>query len=331
MNPAALPAGTPAPLLIDRATIAAHLDHAAAVAAVRDSLIAYSAGQVQQPPVVHLDFPAAQGDCHVKCAHLAGMPVFTVKIAAGFYGNADRGLPSTNGMMIAVSASTGAIVALLFDEGLLTDWRTGHAGALATQLCWPEGADRLGILGTGTQARMQLQALRLLMPDRPLSVTVWGRTPDRARRFAAEMAAPGLRFAIADSPADLCAGSQVIITTTPTTEPLLRAEWIAPGTHVTAVGADLPGKQELDSALVARADILLADSRAQCLDHGECAHAVASGLIAADKIREIGTLLQAGTLPRKPTDISIADLTGLGAEDAAICAAVLARIAPQAR
>jgi len=116
----------------------------------------------------------------------------------------------------------------------------------------------------------------------------------------------------------------VIVTTTPSTEPLIRAEWIAPGTHITAVGADSPGKQELETALAARAGILLADSAKQSIDHGEFAHAVAAGLVAAERIGEIGASLRTGSLTRRAGDISIADLTGLGAEDAAIAGAVLA-------
>jgi ornithine cyclodeaminase len=312
------------PVLLDRAEILRRLDHAAGIAAVRKSLVAYSAGEVQQPPVVHMDFAEANGDCHVKCAHVAGAPVFVVKVATGFYDNPAKDLPSSNGLMAALSATTGEPVALLFDEGVLTDWRTGYAGALATRLCWPAAATRLGIVGTGTQARMQLRALRALAPGKPLSVSVWGRSAEKAKRFAADVADLGLDVAPATSLADLCAASRVIVTTTPATEPLVRAEWIAPGTHITAVGADSPGKQELETALVSRADILLADSARQSIDHGEFAHAVAAGLVAAERIGEIGASLRAGSLTRRPDDISIADLTGLGAEDAAIAGAVLA-------
>lgn len=312
------------PVLLDRAEILRRLDHAAGIAAVRESLIAFSAGQVQQPPVVYMGFDRANGDCHVKCAHVSGTPVFVVKIATGFYENPAKGLPSSNGLIVALSATTGETAALLVDEGVLTDWRTGYAGALATRLCWPKGATRLGIVGTGIQARMQLRALRALTPGEPLSVAVWGRSAAKAERLAADVADLGLDVWPVASLADLCAASQVIVTTTPSTGPLVRAEWIAPGTHITAVGADSPGKQELDTALVSRANILLADSRQQSIDHGEFAHAVAAGLVAAAGIGEIGARLGAGSLKRKPSDISIADLTGLGAEDGAIVAAVLA-------
>jgi ornithine cyclodeaminase len=266
----------------------------------------------------------------VKCAHVAGTPVFVVKIATGFYDNPAKNLPSSNGMMLALSATTGEPVALLFDEGVLTDWRTGYAGALATRLCWPKGATRLGIVGAGIQARMQLRALRALAPDALLSVSVWGRSAEKAERFAADVADLGLDVTPMTSLADLCAAAQVIVTTTPATAPLVRAEWIAPGTHITAVGADSPGKQELDTGLVARADILLADSARQSIDHGEFAHAVAAGLVEPARIGEIGASLGAGSLTRPPGAISIADLTGLGAEDAAIAGVVLAGVGPAA-
>ena len=312
------------PVLLDRAEILRRLDHAAGIAAVRDSLVAYSAGEVRQPPVVHMGFSAANGDCHVKCAHVAGAPVFVVKIATGFYDNPARGLASSNGLMVALSAGTGEPVALLFDGGVLTDWRTGYAGARPPRRCWPRGAPRLGIVGTGTQARMQLRALRALAPGAPLAVGVWGRSAARAERFAADVADLGLDVSPLASLAELCATSQVIVTTTPAAKPLVRSEWIAPGTHITAVGADSPGKQELETALVARADLLLADSAHQSIDHGEFAPAVAAGLVAVERVGEIGAALGEGALTRRPGAVSIADLTGLGAEDAAIAGAVLA-------
>jgi ornithine cyclodeaminase len=311
------------PVVLDRAEILRRLNHAAGIEAVRESLIAYSAGRVQQPQVVHLGFTEANGDCHVKCGHVSGAPIFVIKIATGFYDNPAKGLASSNGLVIAISASTGEPIALLFDEGALTDWRTGYAGAIATRLCWPKGATRLGIVGTGTQARMQLRALLAVTPDEPISIAVWGRSPAAAERFAKEASDLGLGIRPEANLTDLCATSQVIITTTPAVTPLVRAEWIAPGTHITAVGADAPGKQELESALVARADILLTDSAQQSIDHGEFSHAVAAGLIAAGRISEIGQSLASGLLKRRPGDISIADLTGLGVEDAAIAASVL--------
>ena len=317
-------AGVDGPIILDRAEILRRLDHAIGIAAVRESMVAFSAGRVLQPPVVHLGFAAANGDCHVKCGYVEGAPAFVIKVATGFYDNPKRGLASSNGMMIALSATTGEPRALLFDEGALTDWRTGYAGALATHLCWPPGASRLGIVSTGTQARVQLRALQALAPDRPIAVSVWGRSLIAAERLVADVADLGLAVEPVDALADLCAGAQAIVTTTPATAPLIRPEWIAPGTHITAVGADAPGKRELDPALVARADLLLADSRRQSIDHGEFAGAVASGLVDPTRIVEIGSALADKDFRRLPDAISIADLTGLGAEDAAIASAVLA-------
>jgi ornithine cyclodeaminase len=325
MTAAPMQARQPAgPATLGREEILRRLDHAAGIEAVRQSLVAYSAGQVQQPPVAHMGFAGANGDCHVKCGHVSGAPVFVIKIATGFYDNPGKGLPSSNGMMVALSATTGEPLALLFDGGVLTDWRTGYAGALATRLCWPQGATRLGIVGAGIQARMQLRALRALAPGAPLSVAVWARSLEKAERFAADMADLGLDISPVSSLADLCAASRVIVTTTPATAPLVRSEWIAPGTHITAVGADAPGKQELEGALIARADVLLADSAAQSVDHGEFAHAVAAGLVEPGRIGQLGAPLSTGALARKAGDISIADLTGLGAEDAAIAGCILA-------
>lgn len=308
--------------VIGRAAIERFLDWPAALVAVRESFAAYSRGDVTVPPVVHLDFPGTSGDCHVKCGHVRGAPVFAVKIATGFYDNPRHGLSSSNGLIVVLSALTGQPVAVLNDEGLLTDVRTGLAGAIASMLLWPAGATRLGIIGTGTQARMQLRCLRVAAGTRPLDVSVWGRSNAATDAFIAAMADLGLPIK-AMPLEELCRTSQVIVTTTPSTAPLVQDAWISPGTHITAVGADAPGKQELETSLVARADVLLADSREQCVAHGEFSHVVERKLVTPDRISEIGEVLAAGGVARSPDAISIADLTGLGAQDAAIAACVL--------
>ena len=309
--------------LLDRAEIVRRVDTRVGLQQVRKSFIAYSGGRASMPPVSYLGFPQANGDCHVKCGYIHGEPIFAVKIATGFYDNPAHGLPSSNGLVVAISAHTGAPLALLRDEGYLTDLRTGLAGAIATQLMWPRNATRVGLVGTGTQARMQLRALRLAIPETAITVEVWGRSNSSVQALIADVADLGLPIHPCGSLEELCRNAQVIITTTPSTAPLVMDAWISPGTHITAVGADAPGKQELETSLVARATRLLADSREQSVDHGEFYHAVSAGLVDAQSIIEIGSVLASSKVAREDADISIADLTGLGVQDAAIAACAL--------
>lgn len=288
--------------------------------AVRDAYRALSDGRANLPPVGHLGFPAARGDCHIKYGHVAGDAVFAVKIAAGFYDNPAKGLPSSSGVVLVFSAETGQMQALLADEGYLTDLRTGLGGAVATlALCRAE-ARRFLIVGAGTQAFWLARALRHLAPE--AEVAVWGRNPDRAAALAVRL--PGVR--VAPDLEAACRASDAILTATPANVPLIRADWIAPGCHVTALGADGPGKQELDTALVARAQVRVADSLSQSLDHGEFAHARAAGLIGPGDCVELGAVLS-GRVPgrTRPDQITLADLTGVATQDIAMARMVLAR------
>ena len=119
--------------------------------------------------------------------------------------------------------------------------------------------------------------------------------------------------------------ADIIITATGPTSPLVQADWIQPGTHITAVGADAPGKQELESELVARADVLVVDLVSQCVDHGEVSHAAAQGLIRVDDLQELGALLDGrGRGREKGQQITIVDLTGIAAQDIAMANTILA-------
>lgn len=290
-----------------------------AAEAVRDAYRAISDGRANLPPVGYLGFPEAHGDCHIKYGHIAGDAVFAVKIAAGFYDNPARGLPSSTGVVLVFSAQTGQMEALLADEGYLTDLRTGLGGAVASlALCRPD-ARRFLIVGSGTQAYWLARSLRHLIPK--AEIAIWGRDPDRAAASAARLQ----RVAVAPDLEQACRGADVILTATPAAAPLIRSDWIRSGCHITAIGADSPGKQELETALVARADLRIADNIAQSLDHGEFAHARAAGLIGPGDCIELGAVLAGTSARRSPEDITIADLTGVATQDIAMARLVLSR------
>ncbi len=289
------------------------------VAAIERAFAAYSLGQAVVPPVGEMVFSNPPGDVHIKYGYMTSDEYYVIKIASGFYDNPALGLPSGNGLMLLFSRKTGEGLAVLLDEGYLTDIRTAAAGAVAARYLAPRAVERIGIIGSGTQARLQLRYLSDLTGCR--EVVVWGRTVEHVARYRDEMEAQGFGVEIAGSPGELASKCKVIVTTTPATEPLLGS--VREGTHITAVGSDSPGKQELDASILAGADIVVADSISQCLERGEISHAIRAGLIAEDGVVELGRII-AGEVPGRTSieQITVADLTGVAVQDIAITRAV---------
>jgi ectoine utilization protein EutC len=317
-------------VVLREADIRRLLDMASCIEAVEKSLIAYSTGGAELPAVIHLDVPEHRGEIHIKAGHLRGGPVYAVKVASGFAGNPARGLPQNDGLVIVFDAGSGEPAALLLDRGFITDLRTGAAGGVAAKHLARPDSRTVAVVGCGVQARFQLEALALVRPFR--EARIYGRRPERARACADEMAShPGMpegaRFLAVPSVKEAVEGADIVVTVTPSREPLVRAAWLSPGVHVTAVGSDGPDKQELDADILASADLLVVDSRDQCLRLGELHHAVAAGLIAMDKVTaELGEIA-GGLRPgrRRPEEISVCDLTGVGVQDVAAASIVLSR------
>lgn len=307
-----------------RQQIEALMDYDQAADLIEDAYRATSLGKVKLPPVGHIVFPEHDGDCHIKYGHVEGDPVFVIKVATGFYDNAAHGLPSGNGISLVLCAQTGAVKAVLHDEMCMTDFRTAIGGAIATRLLSRPDAGRVTVVGTGVQARCQVEAHVRLMTDRQLEFQVWGRSAERAAHVVDELSGLGFSVDAAEDLEEACRSADAIVTTTASTTPIIQHGWIQPGTHITAVGADAPGKQELDTQLVADADRLFVDLSSQCLDHGEIATAVRAGLVEPDQLVELGEVLDQRKPGRTADDqITIADLTGIAAQDIAMAKMVV--------
>jgi ornithine cyclodeaminase len=307
-----------------RAELLAAIHPAELIQAVEDGFAAYSRGDVVVPPVGHLDFDEPPGDCHIKYGYIRGDDSFTVKIATGFYRNPERGLPSSNGVVLVFSSRTGELLAILQDEGCLTDLRTAAAGAVAAKYLAPSKVECIGIVGAGTQARLQLEYLKTVTPCR--RVLLWARSAERAAAFQAALHVEGFQIELASTVAGLALRSQLIVTTTPARHWLLGADDVQPGTHITAVGADGGGKQELDPRLFARA-LCAVDSRKQCAQFGDSSYAIQEGLIATGDLIELGEIVQNRSLGRKDAaQITIADLTGVAVQDIQIAKLALRRL-----
>ncbi len=293
-----------------------------AIAAAERGFRALGLGEASLPDPMVLEMREQQAEVHVKGAHLRGARHIVLKLATGFYRNQARGLPSGDGMFLLLDAETGAPDLLLEEHGYLTDFRTAAAVALTLRYLAPKDAQEALLIGAGALARLTARAMIAEMPLARL--TLWNRTRERAQSFARELAqvvdtriAPALESAVRDN--------RVIVTATASTTPLIMASWVAPGTHVTSVGTGSPEKIELEPTLLARADKLVADRVFQTERYGNLHHAIAAGAVTREKVyAELGDLA-AGRRPGREsaTELTIADLTGVGVQDAAIAQAVV--------
>lgn len=295
-----------------------------AVACVETAFRALATLPVAMPPILRLDIPEHRGEVDVKTAYVPGIDAFAIKISPGFFDNPKLGLPSVNGMMVLLSAKTGLVEALLLDNGYLTDVRTAAAGAVAAKHLSRAESSVAAIFGAGVQAKLQLAALTLVRPI--AQARLWARDPAKAEAAAADLRERlGIRVEAEADPRNAALGADIIVTTTPASEPILRADWLSLGQHVTAMGADAEHKNELDPAILANATLYVADRLTQTRRLGELHHAIAAGLIPSDAIfPELGQIV-AGLAPGRKSadDLTIADLTGTGVQDTAI--ATLAR------
>jgi ornithine cyclodeaminase len=294
------------------------------VACVENAFRALATLPVAMPPILRLDIPEHRGEVDVKTAYVPGIDAFAIKISPGFFDNPKFGLPSVNGMMVLLSAKTGLIKALLLDNGYLTDIRTAAAGAVAARHLSRPNASVAAIFGAGVQARLQLEALTLVRPIR--EARIWARDAAKAEAAAAELARRlGIPVQAIADPQQAVAGADIIVTTTPSGQPILKRGWLSPGQHLTAMGSDAEHKNEIDPALIAAADLYVADSLKQTRRLGELHHAIAAGLVAAEADHpELGQIIAALRGGRSADrDLTIVDLTGTGVQDTAI--ATLAR------
>jgi len=288
----------------------------ALVDAIEGAFSALAAGNVVMPPILHMALPEANGEVDVKTAWIKGLPSFAIKVSPGFFDNPKLGLPSLSGLMMLLSAETGRLEALHLDNGYLTDLRTAAAGAVAARHLARADARVAGVLGAGLQARLQIEALKLV---RPLEqVLVWARDAGKAEAYADEMSARlGIEVTPVGSAERLVLEADVVVTATPARAPLVVADWLHPGLHVTAMGSDAASKNELHPAVLARADLLVCDRRSQCAEVGELHHAPRQGAgLAVTELGEITSGARPGR--QEASQITVCDLTGTGVQDTAI-------------
>ena len=275
--------------------------------------------QVTVPPIMRIDVHDNNGEVDIKTAYIHGLENFAIKIASGFLDNRALGLPTGSGMMVLISAKTGRPEAVLLDNGYLTDVRTGIAGAIAAKHLASKNIRTAGVIGSGMQARYQMRGLKLVRQFR--KVLVFGIQKEQVNQYVQEMTQElGVPVKAAESAEQVVRESDMVVTTTPSRDPFLKAEWLHPGLHITCMGSDAEHKQELYPEVFAKADLIACDRVSQVFRLGELHHALEAGVVTdRTSVIELGEIIT-GKVSGRTDDqqITICDLTGVGVQDTQI-------------
>jgi ornithine cyclodeaminase len=309
------------PEVFNRKQIEDSLQQVDVTTAIEDGFVAYSQGKVVVPPVGELVFEDPPGDVHIKYGYIKDDDYFVIKVASGLYGNVDTGLPPYDGLMLVFSQKTAQLECILLDECHLTNVRTAAAGAVVARYLAPKKVERIGVFGAGVQGKMQVEALLPIVDCR--DVVVWGTDQQELDAYREAMSGRGLSIQTTLNGDEIAATCNLIVTATPSHTPLLRAEQIREGTHITAMGADTREKNELEPAILQKADRVVADSIEQCRVRGEIFHALEAGVLQDGDVVELGNVIVEPDLQRtSDSQITVADLTGVAVQDIQISKAV---------
>lgn len=285
------------------------------IEAVRKAFIAFNKGLVCQPPIVSVEIPEFKGEVDVKAGNYSEEEFICVKTATGFFDNPNLyGLPSGTALISLFDSKTGFPVCVM-DGSLITNYRTGAAGGVSAACLARKDSSTVGVFGTGQQARMQVKAIKEVLPIR--KAMVYGRNKAAALAYKKEMEAVlQLEVVVCEDAEQAVRDSDIVVTTTPGKEPAVKADWVRPGTHIIAIGADMEGKQELDPRIFVGTKIVV-DSISQCILRGDTQHPLKAGLISKDDIHgEIDEILLGYKSGRCSEDeITIFDSTGMSIQD----------------
>ncbi len=278
-------------------------------------------------PMIFHEFEPHRADMDIKSGHLPQNGIYGLKLVSWFGANTEKNLPQLFGTTLLFNNTTGEPIALL-NAGGITGMRTGAAGAIGAKYLAKHNATTLLMVGTGEQSPYQIAATLIALPSistvllcNPNNISKAAiRLPSIQQEVDYLLQRAGYQKACSITPiqeiADAVRQSDVIITATPAREPLIRYEWVQPGTHISCIGADMSGKQELDGRILANARVFT-DDIAQSIRVGECELPIMHGLITEkDIVGEIGSVIT-GNLPGRTSeqDITIFDSTGIALQD----------------
>lgn len=297
------------------------LDKIQPIQEIEEGFIAYSAGKAEIPPVGEMLFKEPPGDVHIKYGYIVDDDYYVIKIAAGFFESPQSSRYTSDGLILLFKKGTAELVCALLDECYLTNVRTAAAGAVSAKYLAPKNIECIGIIGAGTQGRMQVEYLAPVTDCK--EVMVWGMSQNELDDYKEDMEPLGYRVQTTLNTGDIAAHCNLIVMATPSKSPLLSADKVRKGTHITAMGSDTPEKNELDPKILQEADIVVADSISQCLLRGEIHQALKAGVLEKERIVELGNVIVNPDLQRTSEEqITIADLTGVAVQDIQIAKAV---------
>ncbi|WAC04045.1 MAG: ornithine cyclodeaminase family protein [Methanoregula sp.] len=277
--------------------------------AVEHAFADHGNGLVRMPPKMYVMLP--QGDFRTMPAYLPSLGVAGVKVVNVHPHNPERGLPTVMALTIILDIPTGKPEAII-NATQLTDMRTGAAGAIACKYLSPKKEVVMGLIGTGRQAQAQVAAIEQEIAIS--EILVWSRNPLHAERFSTSIKGIDCHSASIERTCDC----DVLVTTTPSKEPVVMSDLVHEGTHINAIGADAPGKEELDPALLSRASVFV-DDIAQAVHSGEINVPIKKGLFTEENISgTLGEVVIGRKKRRRPEEITIFDSTGLAIQDLAI-------------
>ena len=286
---------------------------------IENAFISLSNDEAIMPPILRLDIEDNNGEVDVKTAYIKGLDTFAIKMSSGFYDNPSKGLPSTGGVMFLIDSKTGILQTILLDGGYLTDLRTAIAGAISAKYLSNNNVSEVGVIGAGMQAKLQLLSLNLVREIK--IIRIWSRNFQKVEKLIKELEALiNIKIINCKNAQEVTENSNILITTTPATKPLIKSEWLNKGTHITAMGSDAEHKNEIDPKIIQNCDLYVSDRQSQTSILGELHHAIKNNFVSKDKkFPELGDIISGKNKGRLSDDqITLCDLTGTGVQDTAI-------------
>ena len=300
-------------LWLDQSDVRTVIDMPQTLSAVENGFREHGLKKVQMPPKSYLYFEKHNGDLRTMPSFMEEKDIAGVKIVNVHPDNREQGLPTVMAVIVLNSTETGAPLVIM-DGTYITDMRTGAAGGVAAKYLARPDSHVVGMVGTGGQARTQLLALAGVMDIEEVKITC--RNISHCKSFEEDMKhTVSCDFTIKENIKDVC-DCDVLVTTTPVREPIVRSEWVQEGTHINAIGADAMGKQELDSYLLKRSRVFV-DDIIQASHSGEINVPLSNTEFFQSDIRaELGEVVAGVKKGRhSDEDITIFDSTGLAVQD----------------
>ncbi len=297
------------PLVLNKSEISPHLSFQRLIPIIAQGFKDFHSGRAKVASITNIEIPEAHGEMHIKPGYMAAGDHICVKIATCYYDNPAQGLPTRDGVLVLANRRNGRIEAVLCDSGLITDMRTAGASAVAVDALANPGSSTLGLIGAGTQAYWHALAIAHVRPLK--EICIWGRRTNMAKGLAERLAQETNALVRTES-LEAVAASDIVVTATPASAPILTEEKLSPGSTVVAMGADAVGKRELGPKILRQTSVIVADSLQQCKSVGELQWSDAECV----RVAELGAILAGSDKGRQDSkDIIVFDSTGVAFQD----------------